>query len=137
MNASKSALTPMNGRAWVGSHFQAYFLNSIKVVAVSLFLIVGLGAMASYALARFTFVGRELIYTTADHKVMAVDVRSGAMTFEAGIPKQLFAYQFKPGGWPLDTADGQRFLINESLHDQSATPITVVVNFAAGLKSRR
>jgi len=39
--------------AWRGAHFEAYFLNSVIVTAVSVTLIVGLGAMAAYALSRF------------------------------------------------------------------------------------
>ncbi len=61
--ANAHSLVDNYTRAWVGSHFQGYFLNSIKVVGISLALIVGLGAMASYALARFTFFGRDLVYT--------------------------------------------------------------------------
>jgi N-acetylglucosamine transport system permease protein len=50
-------------KAWVVSHFSAYFVNSIKVVGISLSLILLLGAMAAYVLARFEFRGRALIYT--------------------------------------------------------------------------
>jgi len=80
---------------------------------------------------RWTSNGREIIYVTLDRKVMTVDVHTDG-SFEPSVPKELFAYQFKPGGWPLDvSADGQRFLVNESVRDESQTPITVVVNFAA------
>src|SRR5690348_8319644 len=34
-------------KAWYGSHFGAYFLNSLKVVGISLFLILLLGSMAA------------------------------------------------------------------------------------------
>lgn len=47
--------------AWVKSHFSAYLFNSIKVVSLSLFFTVLLGAMAAYALARFSFFGRNAI----------------------------------------------------------------------------
>jgi ABC-type glycerol-3-phosphate transport system permease component len=40
-------------RAWREAHFGDYFLNSILVTGVSVALIVALGAMAAYALARF------------------------------------------------------------------------------------
>ncbi len=49
-------------RAWVGGHFSSYLLNSIKVVSISLFLILLLGSMAAYVLARFEFRGRKFIY---------------------------------------------------------------------------
>lgn len=48
--------------AWVGSRFSSYFLNSIKVVSISLALILLLGSMAAYVLARFEFRGRGFIY---------------------------------------------------------------------------
>jgi ABC-type glycerol-3-phosphate transport system permease component len=40
--------------AWVAARFGDYFLHSVEVTAVSVTLIVGLGAMAAYALARFS-----------------------------------------------------------------------------------
>src|SRR5271155_2103491 len=40
-------------RAWREAHFGGYFLNSVVVTAASVTLIVGLGAMAAYALARY------------------------------------------------------------------------------------
>jgi N-acetylglucosamine transport system permease protein len=49
-------------KAWVESHFSRYFLNSVKVVGVSLALILLLGSMAAYVLARFEFLGRRLVY---------------------------------------------------------------------------
>jgi ABC-type glycerol-3-phosphate transport system permease component len=49
-------------KAWVESHFSRYFLNSLKVVGLSLALILLLGSMAAYVLARFDFLGRRLIY---------------------------------------------------------------------------
>ena len=39
--------------AWQGAHFGEYFVNSVVVTGVSVLLIVALGAMAAYALARF------------------------------------------------------------------------------------
>lgn len=58
-----SVLVDNYGKAWVGSHFGTYFLNSLKVVGVSLALILLLGSMAAYVLARFEFRGRGVIYT--------------------------------------------------------------------------
>lgn len=49
-------------KAWVGSHFSRFFINSVKVVSISLAFILTLGCMAAYALARFEFRGRNLIY---------------------------------------------------------------------------
>jgi ABC-type glycerol-3-phosphate transport system permease component len=48
-------------RAWSQAHFGDYFLNSVAVTGASVALIVALGAMAAYALARFTHpVGRAV-----------------------------------------------------------------------------
>jgi ABC-type glycerol-3-phosphate transport system permease component len=41
-------------RAWSGAHFGEYFANSVIVTVFSVSLIVALGAMAAYALARFS-----------------------------------------------------------------------------------
>jgi ABC-type glycerol-3-phosphate transport system permease component len=41
-------------RAWTGARFGDYFINSAVVTVTSVFLIVALGAMAAYALARFS-----------------------------------------------------------------------------------
>ena len=49
-------------RAWTDSHFGGYFQNSIKVVLISLALILLLGSMSAYALARFEFVGQGFLY---------------------------------------------------------------------------
>ncbi|NUL83221.1 MAG: carbohydrate ABC transporter permease [Armatimonadetes bacterium] len=51
------------GKAWVESGFSDYILNSVKVVSISLFLVLLLGSMAAYALARFEFKGRAFIAT--------------------------------------------------------------------------
>lgn len=57
-----AALIENYQKAWVDSHFSLYFFNSIKVVGISLVLILLLGSMAAYALARFEFRGRTLLY---------------------------------------------------------------------------
>jgi N-acetylglucosamine transport system permease protein len=61
--ASVATLTGNYERAWIESHFATYFLNSVEVVGISLALILLLGSMAAYVLARFEFRGRALIYT--------------------------------------------------------------------------
>lgn len=61
--SSVTLKTPVDNyrRAWVGSRFSRYFVNSMKVVSVSLALILLLGSMAAYVLARFEFRGRNFI----------------------------------------------------------------------------
>ena len=81
--------------------------------------------------------GKELFYISADQKLMAVPVKSGA-AFEASAPRSLFAldpvyppitgrFAYQPG------ADGNRFLILANVGGAGA-PITVVLNWQAGLK---
>ncbi len=49
--------------AWGKANIGQYFLNSVFVTAISMFLILMIGAMAAYALARFVFKGREILHT--------------------------------------------------------------------------
>jgi Tol biopolymer transport system component len=89
---------------------------------------------------RWRHDGKELFYLTEDGKLMAVPIRTGS-TFEAGTPVLLF--QTKTYGLATTgafsqqydvTADGQRFLINTDLSDVFTEPLTVVLNWTAGLK---
>ncbi|WP_329569419.1 carbohydrate ABC transporter permease [Streptomyces sp. NBC_01361] len=48
--------------AWTDANIGKYFLNSVIVVVSALFLVMLLGAMCAYILARFEFPGRRLIY---------------------------------------------------------------------------
>ena len=77
--------------------------------------------------------GKELFYLALDGKMMAVPVKSGA-TFEPGAPVPLFETH-SAGFFPYDVSPDGRFLINTPLEsDVSSTPITVVLNWQAGLK---
>ncbi|MCX5086223.1 carbohydrate ABC transporter permease [Streptomyces sp. NPDC001939] len=49
-------------RAWSDASIGKYFLNSVIVVVCALVLVMLLGAMCAYILARFQFPGRRLIY---------------------------------------------------------------------------
>jgi eukaryotic-like serine/threonine-protein kinase len=80
--------------------------------------------------------GKELFYVSPDKTLMAVDINAGP-TFETSTPKPLFATQVSAYNAPsryVVTADGQRFLINAPAEEISQTPITVVMNWTAGLK---
>ena len=65
--------------------------------------------------------------------------KNPAPKFEAGLPKALFASRI-PGGWSRSffdyavAADGKRFLINTVKEETASAPITVVLNWTAGLK---
>jgi hypothetical protein len=78
-----------------------------------------------------------LFYYTPDGKLMAVEVKSGA-SIEVSVPRALF--EFRPGttvptvGCYTVTADGQRFLLNTLVDESGGAPLTVVVNWQAGLK---
>ena len=65
---------------------------------------------------------------------MAVEVAAGAK-FEAGVPKQLFDSHFAGGitSW-YDVSEDGRFLIPVQLEQSANAPMTVVVNWTAGLK---
>jgi hypothetical protein len=86
--------------------------------------------------------GTELFYLAADQMLVAVPVklgRSGSESFQAGLPKPLIAAVSFAGP---NTAvrsyavsnDGQRFLIPSVAGGGTGPPLTVVLNWQAGLK---
>jgi len=79
--------------------------------------------------------GKELFYRSADQKLMAVDVQTGA-TFQAGIPKPLFSVLLDAQigrAHYLASRDGQRFLLVATPSRDTMTPTTVVLNWLAEL----
>ncbi len=84
--------------------------------------------------------GKELFYLGLERKLRAVPVR-GVSTIEFGVGVPLFEARTELGttvnsGWMQQydvTPDGQRFLLNLE-PDSSASHITAVLNWAAGLK---
>lgn len=48
--------------AWTDAGIRQFFLNTVIVVSVALVLVMLLGAMCAYVLARFTFPGARFIY---------------------------------------------------------------------------
>jgi N-acetylglucosamine transport system permease protein len=48
--------------AWTDAGIGRFFFNTVIVVGSSLFLVMLLGSMCAYVLARFTFPGRRIIY---------------------------------------------------------------------------
>jgi serine/threonine protein kinase len=81
--------------------------------------------------------GKEVFYIAPDRKLMAVDVKLGASTFEAGVPKVLFQTHVISYPNPRNlydvSSDGQRFLIITPLEEATTTPVTVVANWNADL----
>ena len=89
--------------------------------------------------------GKELFYVSPDGKMMSVGVATPSGTFQAGIPKALFAAPILGAASSAFvyntrydvTADGQKFLINAVSTETASAPqsaITVVLNWQAGLK---
>ena len=82
--------------------------------------------------------GKEL-YFISSGKLVAVDVSTDGPQFQSGVPKPLFAVDFRPdrgsgNGVYVVTADGQRFLAVTNVEQQTIEPATVVMNWAADLK---
>ena len=80
--------------------------------------------------------GTEIFYVAPDNKLMVAAVNGKGSSFEVGTVKPLFDSRVFNGlRYPYDvTADGQRFLLNTVPGQASSAPITVVVNWTAGLK---
>jgi hypothetical protein len=67
---------------------------------------------------------------------MAASVNGKGAGFEVGAVKPLFPTRIVfAGGYQYDvSADGQRFLIDSAPEQATSAPITVVLNWTAGLK---
>jgi eukaryotic-like serine/threonine-protein kinase len=89
---------------------------------------------------RWSKDGRELYYVAPDSRLMAVQVKESASTFEFGGAVPLFQSKMLGGGsevaqgWQYDVANDGRFLMNVPTEDATAAPITIILNWA-GLKS--
>ena len=86
--------------------------------------------------------GKELFYLSSDGHVMAVPVNTGVSFSTGGAPVALFQANPRQPVSYLDifaydvTRDGQRFLINTDVKPADTVPITVVLNWTAGLKTK-
>jgi eukaryotic-like serine/threonine-protein kinase len=84
---------------------------------------------------RWRHDGTEIFYLAPDNKLMAAAVNGKGASFEIGAVRPLF--QTRTSGFHYSyavSADGQRFLMNTSPEEKASTPITVVLNWAMGLK---
>jgi Tol biopolymer transport system component len=80
--------------------------------------------------------GKELFYIAPDKRLMSVEIKTGSAV-EIGAPKPLFTSKVASYDAPnryVVAPDGQRFLVNAPAGDATASPITVIVNWASGLK---
>jgi len=81
--------------------------------------------------------GAEIFYLDPDNKLMVATVNGKGSSLEVGAVKPLFQTRAASPNYqyPYDvSADGQRFLINTLPEQVASAPITVVVNWTAGLK---
>jgi len=79
--------------------------------------------------------GKELFYRTLEGKMMVVELRGGS-TLQTGVPLLLFQTPGRVNPIQSEycvTGDGKRFIFREPV-GESGTPITVVLNWNAGLK---
>jgi Tol biopolymer transport system component len=80
--------------------------------------------------------GKELFLIGADRKMMVAEVNnSGGNKFDGSAPKPLFDAHISgdPSG-QFDVSKDGRFLMSVPVKQDVSTPITVVVNWTAGLK---
>ena len=82
--------------------------------------------------------GKELFYYDDNSNFFAVPVKTDQGSFEAGVPKKLFTQRINFAGFPqvryAVSADGQRFLVNIPLSDQSSSQTIVTLNWNEALK---
>jgi eukaryotic-like serine/threonine-protein kinase len=91
---------------------------------------------AGGSLPRWRHDGTEIFYLDLDNNLMAAAVNEKEGSFDVGGVKPLFGTHAAQGGrYRYDvSADGQRFLINTVPEQTASAPITVVLNWTAGLK---
>jgi eukaryotic-like serine/threonine-protein kinase len=79
--------------------------------------------------------GREIFYLGLDNKLMVAEVSVKGETLEVGAARPLFEVRRGgPGNLYDVTADGQRFLVNMAVEQQTSAPLTLVQNWTAELK---
>lgn len=80
--------------------------------------------------------GKELFYIGERRKFMAVDVDATSSAFTTGAPHLLFETKMWGAGrnWYVVSGDGQRFLARVVAEEDAPSPLTVVFNWAAGVK---
>jgi Tol biopolymer transport system component/predicted Ser/Thr protein kinase len=84
--------------------------------------------------------GKELFFSALDGRLMAAEIALKGGALEVGEIQALFLNpssvnaSFGPGRSYEVTADGQRFLIPVAANEKSAEPLTLIQNWAAGLR---
>jgi hypothetical protein len=83
--------------------------------------------------------GKELFYLSAEGKMMAVAVTTGA-SFEGSSPVALFQTHRRQPVSSLDvfsydvSGDGQRFLIATKVDEANAAPLSILLNWASEME---
>jgi Tol biopolymer transport system component len=79
--------------------------------------------------------GKEIFYLSPEGQLMATEVRLSGETVEVGATRTLFGGITTANGYGYDISpDGQRILATVAKDQKSNEPITLVQNWAAGLK---
>ena len=87
--------------------------------------------------------GKELFFLAPNRTLMSVDVKGTGSTFSHTSPRPLFPTDVtwlesqSIGRHYAPSSDGQRFLIANATSRARAMPITVVLNWSAGLVENR
>ncbi len=81
--------------------------------------------------------GKEIVYLGPDNNLVAVAVSPVGADFQIGASTTLFGIRPQRPGNIFDmTSDGRRFLVNSSVLDQNAQPLTLVVPWTASIEKR-
>ena len=85
---------------------------------------------------RWRHDGSEIFYLAPNNGLMAAEVGGKGAGFEVGAVKPLFATRISTrGSYEYDVSpDGQKFLVAAAPEQAGSSPITVVLNWTAGLK---
>jgi dipeptidyl aminopeptidase/acylaminoacyl peptidase len=79
--------------------------------------------------------GKELFYIDANNRLMAARLDAASPTVEAGAPRPLFRSGLRfPCSEYVPSRDGNRFLMSRPVGDLPASPLTVVLDWSAGLR---
>ncbi len=79
--------------------------------------------------------GKEIFYVAPNGRLMTAEVNARGSTIEVGQVRPLDIRVVTTGSYRYDvSADGQRFLVAAAPEQNAAAPLTLVQNWAAGLK---
>ena len=79
--------------------------------------------------------GREIFYVSPDRRVMATEIAINGDRLDVGMTRPLFEVLSALRQAFDVSADGRRFLLLATPEEKSTLPITLVQNWAAGLKN--